>query len=100
MITTLKINELADIKGEYITNILKVLFSAYGEIEIIIKPQSDMVRTEIFRRIQDVENGAELLYFTEKEFDELNKKLSAGIKPEKSKIKRIKKHVTNNLISH
>ncbi len=100
MITTLKINELADIKGEYITNILKAMFSAYGEIEIIIKPQSDVMKTEIFRRIQDVENGAELLYFTEKEFDELNKKLSAGIKPEKSKIKRIKKHVTNNLISH
>jgi len=100
MITTLKITELADIKGEYITNILKVMLSAYGEIEITIKPQSDVVKTEIFRRIQDVENGAELLYFTENEFDELNKKLSAGIKPEKSKIKRIKKHVTNNLISH
>ncbi len=46
---------------------------------------------EILRRIEEVENGAELLCFNDKEFDELNKKLLQGIKPDKSKIRKIKK---------
>jgi hypothetical protein len=99
MITTIKISQLSDIKGDFLTNILNAMFESFGEIEIIIKPQKGESGTEIFRRIQDVENGAELLYFTENEFDDLNMKLLAGVKSEKSKIKKIKKHETNNIIS-
>ncbi len=99
MVTTLKIDNLSDIKGEFITDVLKMMFSSFGEIEIIIKPKTTELNSEIFRRIQDVANGAELLYFTENEFDELNKKLLSGIKPEKSKIKKVRKHEANNIIS-
>ena len=59
---------------------------------IVIKPKAEEFKAEIFRRIQDVENGAELLYFSENEFDELNKKLLSGIKPDKSSIKKTKKY--------
>ncbi len=98
MITTLKISELSDIKGNFISNILEVMFSKYGEIEITIKPKTETVKDEIFRRIQDVENGAELLYFNETEFEELNKKLLSGTITDESKIKKIKKHETSNII--
>jgi hypothetical protein len=98
MITTLKINNLSDIKGDFITNMLVAMFSNYGEIEIIIKPKSENIKDEIFRRIKDIENGAELLCFNEKEFDEFNKKLLIGIKPDKLSIKKTRKHETNNII--
>jgi len=92
MVTTLKISNSSDINSEFITNILKVMYSGFGELEIIIKPKTEDIKAEIFRRISDVENGAELLYFTEAEFNSLNKNLLAGIKPEKTKIKKVKKH--------
>jgi len=99
MVTTLNISDLSEIKSDFITNILKTMLSSFGEIEITIKPKAEAVKTEIFRRIQDVENGAEMLYFTENEFDELNKKLLAGIKPDKSKIRKIRKHEPIGIIS-
>ena len=46
---------------------------------------------EILRRIEEVENGAELFCFNEEEFEELNKKLLLGIKPDISKIRKTKK---------
>jgi len=98
MITTLKINNISDIKGDFITDMLKAMYSRYGEIEIIIRPKSETVKDEIFRRIQDVENGAELLYFSEKEFDEFNKKLLLGKSPDKSTINKTRKHEKNNII--
>ncbi len=99
MVTTLKINELSDIKSDFIANILTMMFSNFGEIEITIRPKTESVKTEVLRRIQEVENGAELLYFTPDEFDELNKKLLAGVKIEKSQIKKIRKHETSHHIS-
>lgn len=52
----------------------------------------------IAKRIEAVENGEYLLCFTEEEFDEMNKKLLAGIKPDLSKIRRIKKNEKSKII--
>ena len=36
------------------------MFYSFGEIEVIIKLKSQDMSSEIFRRINEVENGAEL----------------------------------------
>jgi len=91
MITTLNINSFSDINGEHITDILKVMFSSFGEIEVVIKPKAVNHTDEINKRIDAVASGAELLAFTTDEFDALNKQLLSGKKPEKSDIKKVAK---------
>jgi hypothetical protein len=99
MTTTLKINSYSDINPEYIKNLLQAMFSSFGEIEVIIKPTKKDINFDISQRIQNVENGEELLYFTDDEFDELNTNLLKGIKPDLSKIKRIKKNEKIPIVS-
>ena len=97
MEATIKIESLSDIDSGLVQSVLRDIVAVIGRVEITIKPGKELT-PEILRRIKEVEGGAELICFSDDDFERVNEKLLAGEPVDTSTFKKVTKHETANHI--
>lgn len=99
MITTIKIQNASDFKLSYINKVLKEVVRQFGEVEITINAKDESAKSEIDKRIEDVENGGEMYYFSADAFEQLRTDLEKGIKPNTANLAKVKKNAKGDFVS-
>ncbi len=76
MQTSIHINTINQLDLSKFRSILSEMIENFGELEITIKPKFEQtINKKLEKNILEVENGAELFYFSPDDFDKLNKQL-------------------------